>query len=70
MREPAKIDTPYPSIEETARLFRVPQSRVEEIVRSVERNGAGVAARSGKPQSAPGRKKAARPRARSRRNRR
>jgi hypothetical protein len=70
MREPAKIDTPYPSIEETARLFHVPLSRVEEIVRSVEGGGAEVTSRVEKSQSASERRRAARPRARSRRNKR
>ena len=32
MRGQAKIDTPYPSIQETAKLFQVPQFRVSELV--------------------------------------
>ena len=36
MRRPAKLEAPYPSIEEIAHVFGVPPSRVKEIVRLVD----------------------------------
>jgi len=36
MRRPAIITTPYPTPEETARLYGVPQRRAKEIIKMVE----------------------------------
>ncbi len=53
MNGPVKLDSPYPSVEETARLFGVPPSRVKEIVRLADSVNGVIAHKTRKKRAAP-----------------
>ena len=63
MRGPVKIDSPYPTVEETARLFRVAPSRLKEIVRLADSVNGTIAQRTKRARTA--RKRASYRRAKS-----
>jgi hypothetical protein len=54
MTHPARIETPFPTVEETARILGVPLARAKKIARALPRNAkpTSVAERPGKKPSA------------------
>jgi hypothetical protein len=61
MRAPVRIDTPFPTLEETAQLFGISKARADELVRLAESTGPrsngthsrrGIAAKKGSPKRA------------------
>lgn len=61
MRTPVIITTPYPTIEETARLGNVPPERVKEILKMVDEIVARDEARRAAKKSRATKKRAAKP---------